>query len=353
MHSTLKLYAAPLAGLLLLACNTVSEAPGGDVPLSKEGYTNPVVIPLAADPSVVRGEDGRYYLFATADDWGDGQGARLVPRFVSDDLVRWAPAGTVFSRKPTWKADGGLWAPDVSAHDGTYYLYYAFSTWGDPNPCIGLATAANPAGAWTDLGRAVFCSADIGVPNSIDPFAWYENGQRTLIWGSFHGIFAVPLSNDGTRAAGEKVRLTDDRFEAPYVYRHGGYYYLFLSAGSCCDGAASTYTVYVGRSKALDGPYVDAGGRDLRAGGGTLVVEGSPRWAGPGHNAVVTDDAGQAWIVYHAMPRDTARLPNGTNRRQGLLDPLVWSADGWPSVAGHRPGSDRQAVPTISGGGAR
>ncbi|MFZ5991689.1 MAG: hypothetical protein ACOYW9_07975 [Deinococcota bacterium] len=45
-------------------------------------YTNPVVIPVAADPDVVRAPDGRFYLYATQDDWGDGGGSHLVQAFI-------------------------------------------------------------------------------------------------------------------------------------------------------------------------------------------------------------------------------------------------------------------------------
>ncbi len=88
-----------------------------------------------------------------------------------------------------------------------------------------------------------------------------------MIWGSFHGIYAISLDAAGTRPIGDKVRLADDRFEGSYLHKRGDYYYLFLSAGSCCEGAASTYTVYVGRSRNVLGPYVDSQGRDLRYGG--------------------------------------------------------------------------------------
>ncbi|RZK74158.1 MAG: glycosyl hydrolase family 43, partial [Rhodococcus sp. (in: high G+C Gram-positive bacteria)] len=33
-----------------------------------------IVQPVAADPSVVRASDGMFYMYTTADDWGDGQG---------------------------------------------------------------------------------------------------------------------------------------------------------------------------------------------------------------------------------------------------------------------------------------
>ncbi len=297
-------------------------------------YTNPVVTPVAADPTIIRASDGFFYLYVTQDNWSDGHPDRLVPTFRSADLVHWSYVGDVFSLPPAWKkGGGGLWAPDISFWDGLYHLYYAFSKWGDPDPGIGLATSASPTGPWEDLGRPVLLSSTIDVPNSIDPEVWVEDGQRTLIWGSFHGIYAVSLSADGTRPAGDKVRIADGRFEAPLLSRHGDFYYLYLSAGSCCEGTRSTYTLYVGRSQHLLGPYLDSAGRDLRYGGGDVVVYRNDAWVGPGHATIITDDAGTAWLIYHAMPAKDPVLPNGTNKRQGVMDAIQWQ-DGWPVVNG-------------------
>jgi arabinan endo-1,5-alpha-L-arabinosidase len=234
-----------------------------------------------------------------------------------------------------------------SYYQGTYYLYYAYSLWGDPNPCIGLATASHPEGPWQDLGRAVFCSEDIGVRNSIDPFIWHDREKRTMIWGSFHGIYAVELSRDGTKPVGSKTLLADNRFEAPFVHYRDGSYYLFLSSGTCCEGARSTYMTWVGRSEKLLGPYLDTLGRDLRYGGGEVVLFRNDRWIGPGHNTVVTDDAGLDWIIYHAIDPLRPLLPNGATRRPVLIDRIDW-VDGWPMVNdGEGPSDTPRPAPTI------
>ncbi len=319
---------------LFVVLVTVLSAAAGVQAQEASMYTNPVVTPVAADPTIIRGQDGLFYLYATQDNWSDGHPDRLMPIFRSPDLVHWTYVGDVFPLPPAWKkGGGGLWAPDISFWDGAYHLYYAFSRWGDPDPGIGSATAPSPTGPWEDLGRPVFLSSTIDVPNSIDPELWIEGSVKTLVWGSFHGIYAVPLSADGTGPVGEKVLLADKRFEAPLLWKHGGYYYLFLSAGSCCEGALSTYTLYVGRSRSLLGPYVGSNGRDLRYGGGDVVIFKNDAWVGPGHATVISDDAGTDWLLYHAMPSKDPVLPNGTNRREGLLDAIAW-VDGWPVVNG-------------------
>ncbi len=315
--------------------------------MGQDTYTNPVIEPVAADPSLVRHDDGAWYLFATQDRWDDGI-EHYVPIFRSHDLVDWTFVGDAFAFPPRWKPQGFLWAPSVHRVDDGYEMYYAYSTWGDPNPCIGRATAPHPVGPWDDLGQAVFCSDDVGVRNSIDPFLWVaDDGTRTLVWGSFHGIYAIALDEAGTAPVGEPVRLADERFEAPYVIHRDGAYHLFLSSGSCCDGAASTYVTWVGRSDDLWGPYRDDLGRDLRYGGGRVVLYRNDAWVGPGHVAVAVDDAGDDWLVYHAIDPTRPTLRSGATRRPLLIDPITWR-DGWPVVLDDAgPSSSPQPPPMV------
>jgi len=280
---------------------------------------------------------------------GDGEGFHYLPIFRSEDLVDWTFVGDVFSGIPDWGGgyDGQfLWAPDISRRDETYYLYYSYVQEDFSNPCIGVATAADPEGPWEDAGGPVFCSNSIGVPNSIDPFVWNEETPPVMIWGSFAGIYAVELNEEGTTAVGSPIRLADNRFEGAYVHEHNGYKYLFVSAGTCCEGAQSTYEVYVGRSESLTGPYVGPDGTDLRQGGGRRILSEGNGWVGPGHNSVATDDRSRDWIVYHAIPRNNPRLPSGANRRPVLIDSISWE-DGWPSVSGGIPSDNPQPAPTI------
>ncbi len=99
--------------------------------------------------------------------------------------------------------------------------------------------------------------------------------------------------------------------EAPYIFRKGDWYYLFVSFDLCCRKGNSTYKIMVGRSKSVTGPYVDREGRSMLEGGGTLVLEGNHNWVALGHNAAYTFD-GQDWLVFHAyesadnLPAETA-----------------------------------------------
>jgi len=138
-------------------------------------YRNPVINRSMPDPTVIKADDGYFYLYATED-------IRNMPIYRSQDLVSWQFIGTVFTdqSRPTFEPNGGLWAPDINLINGKYVLYYSMSVWGGEQTCgIGVATADNPDGPFTDHGK-LFRSNEIGVQNSIDPCFVEDNGKKYL-----------------------------------------------------------------------------------------------------------------------------------------------------------------------------
>ncbi len=334
---------------ILAACGTNRPATTTDT--SSLSYRNPIWDHDFPDPNLVQAPDGYFYAYATNSNWReDGLGGPYtLPVLRSTDLIHWSFVRDALPVKPAWKKDGGgIWAPDVTYHGGGYLMYYSYSYWDDPNPGIGVAVSDRPEGPFTDRGK-LFSSKEIGVPNSIDPFLLVDKGKLYLFWGSFHGIYGILLSADGTSIQGEKFRIADNRFEGSYIYRRGKFYYYFGSTGTCCDGGRSTYHVLVGRATQLSGPYLDKDGRDLLRGGGTLLLEGNPGdsgFVGTGHNGdIVTDDAGQTWMVYHAIAKQHPGHRNGKGtRRPMLMDRIEWH-DGWPVIRGRQPSLSSGAGP--------
>lgn len=322
--------------LALLFQNTIAQTATDTTGAYASTYQNPVFHHDFPDPNLVQAADGYFYAYSTQVSWkkeGFG-GAYIIPILRSKDLVRWDTMGAALQKKPDWKSEGGIWAPDAAYYRGTYFLYYSFSTWGDPNPGIGVATSKNPQGPFTDHGK-LFLSKEIGVPNSIDAFFFKERRKPYLIWGSFNGIYGVPLSKDGTTIKGEKFQLAGTAYEGSLIYKRDGWYYYFGSVGTCCEGAKSTYQVKVGRSKTFKGPYIDKDGKSLLQNGGTLLLQkndGAQGFIGPGHNGdIVTDKEGQTWMIYHAFTKQNPSLG-----RVMLLDKIDW-VDGWPVMAGAQP----------------
>lgn len=291
-------------------------------------YSNPVIDYSLPDPSIIKGEDGYFYLYATED-------IRNLPIHRSKDLVNWEFVGTAFTdtTRPDFEPEGGIWAPDINKIGDKYVLYYSMSVWGGEWTCgIGCAVADRPEGPFKDCGM-MFRSNGIKVQNSIDPFYIEEDGRKYLFWGSFRGIYAIELSKDGltVKSGATPVQIAGTAYEGTYIHKRGDYYYMFASIGSCCEGLKSTYTTVVGRSKQLMGPYVDKKGNRMLDNHHEVLIHKNESFVGTGHNSeIVSDNAGTDWLFYHAV---SVANPDG---RVLMLDKIDW-IDGWPSVEGNSP----------------
>jgi arabinan endo-1,5-alpha-L-arabinosidase len=342
----------------------------GPVPV----YTNPVSASFAdtfADPTVIRGQDGLWYAYATSDPLRSGEGTpHRIPTARSSDLVHWSYAGDALTgpAAPYVAAGASYWAPDVRYLDGRYVMYYAVTdttvSADTSDFAIGVATADSPTGPWTQQPDPVVAprpGGGGGWLSTIDPAELTTpDGSRYLYFGSYYGgVSAVRLSADGLHATGTPTMVAiDNKYEGSYVVRHDGYYYLFVSSANCCAGPATGYSVSVGRSSSPLGPFTDAHGVSLlasRVGGTPVVTQNGNRWIGTGHNGMVTDLSGQDYLVYHAIDPAQPYLdqPYGVNRRPMLLDRLDWIG-GWPVVrAGAGPSDTPQPAPvTASRSGA-
>lgn len=331
MNNLIKIFAIPV--FLMSACygcgkESKSEKDTVVIP-TLETYFNPVVSRSLPDPTVLKAADGSFYLYATED-------TRNVPIYKSKNLVDWEFKGTAFTNetRPDFEPNAGIWAPDINYINGKYVMYYSMSVWGGEWTCgIGVAVADKPEGPFTDKGK-MFRSNEIGVQNSIDPFYIEENGKKYMFWGSFRGIYAIELSDDGmtVKAGAEKKQIIGTAFEGTYIHKKDDYYYMFASVGTCCEGVNSSYKLVVGRSRSLMGPYVDKEGKDMMDNHYTTVIGKNNRFVGNGHNSeIMQDESGEDWILYHGV---NVQNPNG---RVLLLDKINWGNNGWPSVGDGSP----------------
>lgn len=287
------------------------------------------------DP-VVAYQDGNYYAFST------GPGITI---YSSTDRVKWKNVGRVFKSEPDWARkvapdfNGHLWAPDIIEQYGKYYLYYSVSAFGQNTSAIGVSINETldptaPNYQWQDQGIVVQSVPFRDNWNAIDPAVIHDNdGTPWMTFGSFWGgLKLAKLDSTLTRLAepqtwynlATRPGVQYNPIEAPFIFKKDGYYYLFASIDFCCQGVKSTYKMVVGRSKYIEGPYVDKSGQSMLEGGGTIVLQGDENWAGVGHNSVYTFE-NQDYIVFHAYENAT----NGTPRLRML--PLKWQ-EGWPTV---------------------
>lgn len=300
-------------------------------------YTNPVItFSSVADPTVIRTDEG-FYLYATQTN------SYWIPIYFSKDLVNWEFKRSAFRKatRPTedvLPGGGAFWAPEIRYINGKYVLYFSWAKWGDGSiSYTAVATSDSPVGDFLNA-KPLLITDDFGS-NCIDQFYYEEDGKKYMFVGSFNGIYVTELTDDGLSvkrgADGKPVlkkQVCGRAFEGTNIYKKGKYYYLFASINNCCpnNGMDSKYKVVVGRSENLLGPYVDRKGKDMLDNSWELVLEGDGEtFFGPGHNSIIIpDDAGTDWMIYHSYVKE-----NGTvGGRLGMLDSIVWSADGWPTI---------------------
>ena len=298
-----------LAALLLCLVASASHA------LNLAGVQN------AHDPGTITRDGDTYFNFTT----GTG-----IWYSTSTDLVNWTGGpGPVFTTYPSWiyskvpNFSGAFWAPDVVYMNGYYYLYYSVSTFGTSNSAIGVARSRSlKTPSWTDLGIVVQSNGGGSELNAIDPAVFRDHdGKVYLSYGSFFGGIGVAELNQSTGKLATAVTKVVGGggldIEAPYIVRNGGYYYLFVNRGRCCQGSNSTYSIEVYRATSPTGPY-SAGGTVMSNYDGT-----APNHKGPGHVGVLKQD-GCNYVSTHYY--DTA---DGGNAKLQLMK-MTFDVNGWP-----------------------
>jgi len=389
---------------LLLGGPTATSAAGATV--SGPAKTRPVTTsyenPLApqvsgdgtvdscADPTVLQGQNGEridgkqvWYLYCTTDPLNDhdldaagNPVFHRIPTMVSTDLVNWTYVGDAFPLDggdlPAWiDPSAAFWAPEVvySSSTDQYYLFVTVTettaAGGGSDTCkgdgaIGVAVADSPTGPWEWSDAPVVAprhdpgGGECSYFWTFDPEVLGDTVARDglLYYGSYYGgIFATEITFTQTGATARTVDTTDDtritignRYEGAEVVHKDGYYYLFVSAANCCNGALTGYSVFVGRSTSALGPFVDKEGNsflEAAVGGTPFLTMNGNRWIGTGHNTVFVDEAGQWWTIYHAVNQEDPffDFATGFTKRPALLDPIDW-VSGWPTVNGGAWASD-------------
>ncbi len=303
----------------------------------------------AHDPSTIIKDGNKYWAFTT------GQG---ITSLYSTDLVKWtAGPRPVFQNNgyPAWintavpGFGGNFWAPECIFLNGKYYLYYSCSSFGSKVSAIGLATnvtldPASPNYSWVDQGAVIQTNNGSAV-NAIDPAVFKDtNGDVWFTYGSFFGGIRTTQLDAATGKIinqGNQFAVVNGNPEAACLTKNGSYYYMFFNRGACCNGVNSTYYIMVGRSASPTGPFLDQSGVSINSGGGTLVLNVSGRYVGPGHAGILTE-GGTNYFSHHYYDGDDNGAP-----KLGLAK-LTW-AGGWPVVTRDWAAPGRYEIGTSAG----
>ena len=271
--------------------------------------------PYIHDPSTLAECDGKWYTFGTG---GGG--------IISDDGWSWHSGAD----RP-----GGGAAPDIMKIGDRYLCIYGATGGGLGGGHNGrILTMWNktldPKSPDFKWSQAVEVCASDGMEDqdAIDPSLLLDptTGRLWASYGTYFGtIRLIELDpKTGFRMKGNVEKDIAIDCEATSLIYKDGWYYLLGTHGTCCDGVNSTYNIVVGRSRSVEGPYLDNVGRDMFHGGGRMVIAAGNRKTGAGHFGRTIIDEGVEVMSFH-WEADFEL----SGRSTLAVHPLLWR-NGWP-----------------------
>lgn len=292
-------------------------------------YTNPVITGFFPDPSVIRvGAD--YYLVNST--------FQYFPAIVishSRDLVHWEIIGHAITAANALEFSHledsrGIWAPDISYHQGVFYIVATYRLNGSAQQHI-LMTATRPEGPYS--------KPVVIYEGGIDPSLFVDDdGAHYLVCNPAATL--IRLSDDCTRVTGKPVQIWAGTGrsspEGPHIFKKDGYYYVMLAEG----GTGYGHSVTVARSRTLLGPYEPCPWNPV-------LTQTNPdaRIQRAGHGKLVQTQQGEWWMLYlcgRPLPGRYCTLG-----RETALDPVTWTEDGWFTVNNGQGPSEEQHAPNL------
>lgn len=307
---------------------------------------NPILRGFNPDPCICRvGDD--YYIATSTFEWFPG-----VQIHHSRDLVHWRLLTRVLTRRSQLDMEGnidsgGVWAPALSWHDGTFYLVYT-----DVKTRIGayrdmhnyLVTAPDITGPWSEPVHLNSSGFDPSLFHDDDGRKWLVN----MLWdhrkcrNRFAGIVLQEYSPEERRLVGPRHNIYKGTelgwTEAPHLYKRNGWYYLLTAEGATQYGHAVT----VARSRNIAGPY------ETDPENPVLTSRDAPHLAlqKAGHGSLVETQTGE-WYMAHLCARPTTGK-YCTLGRESALQRCHWTEDGWLRVDGGPHPGERVPAPALA-----
>lgn len=299
------------AAALLNGCQTAEVLPG--TAFIAEG--NPVFTQLyTADPSA-RVFGDRLYVYPSHDRdearWWDMQDWHV---FSTNDLKHWIDHGTALSLDDLPWATKYAWAPDCIEKDGKYYFYFPTDS-----SKIGVAVSETPYGPFTDpLGKPLLTKQTPGVKANrdfIDPALFVDDDGAAYLFVGQNYVNAIKLNDDMISFDGTVTVIegADHFFEAPWVHKYNGKYYLSYSGKG--------KILYAMADNVL-GPYEYKG----------MILDKVN--SGTNHHSIV-EYKGRWYLFYHTADLSRSRYPEGDPqrkytqwRRSVCADYLYYNQDG-------------------------
>ena len=297
-----------------------------------------------ADPAAF-GTDDEFFILTDTDDECPNTGEndytiRALYILSSKDMKNWTDHGMVLRYNREVSYIQNIWAPGIAVDSGVFYLIYPNGGSG-----VGIVSSKNVAGPYIDpVGKLLVGNGGVtdcdGISWCFDPaiFIDYDDNGNRKAYMTFGG------GSGGSRGYGnnfdliefsklthEKVELNtstktalkgaDKSFEASYLHKRNGIYYLSYNDQS--------QNISYATSKNIKGPYTYQG----------VVIDNPSKINGKGGNNHhgIAKFKDKWYAVYHdrrlVMSSEKPKLTNGQdasttgNHRSTSIDELTWNGD--------------------------
>jgi hypothetical protein len=306
----------PLSGNIsarLREIDNPNEEPEDSIPPGYSG--NPIIRHIfTADPCAMVYDD-TLYLFTghdeqnTVSEWFYMRNWHI---FSTTDMINYYDHGAKLSYTDFSWASGNAFAGHCVYKNSKFWWYVPMTHKTikvHEGFAIGVAVADQPTGPYTDaLGEALITDY---TPNcadlNIDPAVFIDDdGQVYMFWGSWGACRMVKLKDNMVELDGD-VRVVNEPnfFEAPWIHKHNGIYYLTYASLYPSVIAYSTST-------SINGPWSYRG-----------VLNDYVENCETNHPSIV-EYRGNWYFFYH-----NGALPTGGNwRRSVCVDLLYYDDDG-------------------------
>ncbi|RSL40844.1 hypothetical protein CEP54_015998 [Fusarium duplospermum] len=296
---------------------------------------NPIIPGFAPDPSAIH-VDGWFFVVTSSFHLFPG-----LPIYASQDLSSWKQIGNAIDRQSQLSllksrtrlsspapetggrilpATGGLYAPTIRHHDGTFYIACT-NALREPDATTAkkenfiISTKSIWKGGWSDPVYFDFDGIDPGI--TFDEGKVYIQGSAAPGPATRINNFQIDLTT-GKRLSEERTIWTGTGGvypEGPHVFKWKGWYYLIIAEG----GTHVTHSVTAARSKDIWGPYQPAPNNPI------LTAHGTDEYIQhTGHCDVFQDAEGQWWAVCLAVRKNQERY---VLSRETFLTPARWQGE--------------------------
>lgn len=281
-------------------------------------YQNPILRGMHPDPSIIRvGED--YYMVNSSFIFFP-----CIPISHSKDLIHWELIGHAITN-PEWaenlntlEGGRGYWAPDISYNKGRFYITATFRLNDDGTVYRKQMVTSS------DKPEGPYCEPVYLEEDGIDPSIFTDDdGRRYMVLNRGARIFEISVDGKEKLSDAELLYYGDYKRapEGSHLLKKDGWYYLFEAEG----GTGIGHRITVSRSRTLKGVYQPCPYNPIMR---QMDEKGVLQRCG--HGKPVCTQNGEWYIVYLCVRQRGKEFPQ--IGRETALDPITWTADGWPLI---------------------